>query len=234
MVGDNLSQVRQRVEEAAKRSNRTLKDIILVAVTKTVEEGYIFEALDQGARDLGESRIQEVLLKFDKVNGYALKQGYKLVWHMIGHLQTNKAKDAVRMFDLIHSLDSMHLAVELDKQAKKIGKVQDVLLEVKTSPEATKYGFLPEEIEGALIEIAGLKNLQIKGLMTIAPFSDNAEKARPYFKQLKDLQVSLNKRTSDVGLRILSMGMTDDFEVAIEEGSDMVRIGRAIFGERYK
>jgi pyridoxal phosphate enzyme (YggS family) len=144
---------------------------------------------------------------------------------MVGRLQTNKVKDAVGIFDLIQSVDSFRLAQEIDRQAARINKVQDILLEVKTSPEATKSGIAPEDLPGLIENISQLKGVNIKGLMTIAPLVDNPEKARPYFRQLRELSERFNPRP------ILSMGMSDDFEVAIEEGSTMVRLGRAIFGE---
>jgi len=146
---------------------------------------------------------------------------------LVGHLQTNKVKDAVRIFDLIQSVDSLRLAAEIDKQAAKINKIQDILIEIKTSPEATKFGLKPNAAIEVIKEIAQLKNINMKGLMTIAPLVDEPEKTRPYFRQLRELRDYLRAMNYELG--ILSMGMTDDFEVAIEEGSNMVRIGRAIF-----
>jgi pyridoxal phosphate enzyme (YggS family) len=149
---------------------------------------------------------------------------------MVGHLQTNKVKEAVRIFDLIQSVDSLRLAAEIDKQAAKINKIQDILIEIKTSPEATKFGLSPAETIETLRVMAQFRNINIKGLMTVAPIVDSPEETRPYFKKLRELQDSINaQRTTHNALRILSMGMTDDFEVAIEEGSNMVRLGRAIF-----
>jgi pyridoxal phosphate enzyme (YggS family) len=149
---------------------------------------------------------------------------------MVGHLQTNKVKDALNLFDLIQSVDSLNLAQEIDRQAAKIHKIQDILIEVKTSPEATKFGLKPDETVEVIKEMAKLKNINIKGLMTIAPIVDNPEKTRPYFKTLRILKDKINSLTlTTYPLTLLSMGMTDDFEIAIEEGSNMVRIGRAIF-----
>ena len=149
---------------------------------------------------------------------------------MVGHLQANKAKDAVRIFDLIHSVDSLRLAEELDKQAAKIDKLQDILIEVNTSGEAAKFGLKPGEVAGVIKDIAQLKNLNVRGLMTIAPIVDNPDAARPYFRNLKELSYKINELLPpNSKLQTLSMGMTDDFEVAIEEGSTMVRIGRGIF-----
>jgi hypothetical protein len=151
-------------------------------------------------------------------------------WHMVGHLQTNKVKEAVKFFACIQSVDSLRLAKEIDAQAAKIGKIQDIMLEVKTSPEATKFGLRPQEVLGASEEFARSRNLRVLGLMTIAPLLDDPEQARPYFRKLRGLRDEID-RLSVFGYRlsVLSMGMTDDFEVAIEEGSTMVRLGRAIF-----
>ena len=151
-------------------------------------------------------------------------------WHMVGHLQTNKVKDAVKIFDLIHSVDSAHLAAEIDKQALKINKIQDILIEIKTSPEVTKSGIKPDEAIEVIKEIDKFKNINIKGLMTIAPLADDPQKARPYFRMLRELMDKINAlHVTPNRLHVLSMGMTDDFEIAIEEGSTMVRLGRAIF-----
>jgi pyridoxal phosphate enzyme (YggS family) len=152
---------------------------------------------------------------------------------MVGHLQTNKVKEAVRIFDLIHSVDSVRLAKEIDKESAKINKIQNLLIEVKTSPEATRFGLKPDEAVRVMKEIAEFKNISIKGLMTIAPIVDNPEKTRPYFILLRELRDKINElRTMNHELTILSMGMSDDFEVAIEESSNMVRIGRAIFSRQ--
>lgn len=225
MLSENLTQCRDRIKAAARHANRDSASVTLVAVTKNVGFEHVCEAIDSGVDHIGESRVQEALSKFEAVNTYAAARGLKIFWHMIGHLQTNKAKEAVKMFDLIHSLDSLHLAEKLDKEAESTGKVQDVLLEVKTSPEVTKYGFAPDEVAAALGQIKNFKNLRVKGLMTIAPEVSDPEQARPYFRKLRDL-------ASAAGCPILSMGMTDDFEAAIAEGSTIVRIGRGIFGER--
>jgi pyridoxal phosphate enzyme (YggS family) len=151
---------------------------------------------------------------------------------MVGHLQTNKVKEAVKIFDLIHSVDSLYLAREIDKQAATVNKIPGILLQVKTSPEATKFGVKPEETIELIKEIAKLKNVKIRGLMTIGPAVDNPEKARPYFRVLRELKDKINDlRFTSCELRILSMGMSDDFEIAIEEGATMIRLGRVIFGE---
>lgn len=214
--------MKARVEAACVRAGREANAVTIVAVSKNRSVAEISEAVAAGAADIGENRVQEALLKFN---------AQRTKWHMIGHLQTNKAKEAVKIFDLIHSVDSLKLAQEIDKQAAKIDKVQDVLIEVKTSPEATKSGILPQEAGKLLAEISGLKNIAVKGLMTIAPLVSDSEEARSYFKQLKELRDKINSlHITPYTLHMLSMGMTDDFEVAIEEGATMIRVGRAIFG----
>lgn len=197
------------------RTKRNPEEIMLVCVAKGQPLGRIEEVLRLGCRQIGENRVQAAL------NIY--KQAPGVNWHMIGHLQSNKVKDAVKIFDLIHSVDSIGLAKEINKQADRIGKVQDVLLEVKTSPEVSKFGFAPEKISEACGSILKLNNIKVKGLMTIAPLMHNPAEARPYFAALRQVRDSLDSSW------LLSMGMSDDFEVAIEEGADILRIGRAIF-----
>jgi pyridoxal phosphate enzyme (YggS family) len=234
MVAAQLAICRGRIEAAAKNAGRRSQDITLVAVTKSVTLPLIREALDAGCAHIGESRLQEALMKYEALAAYVRGRGNSLVWHMIGHVQSNKVKDAVRIFDMIHSIDSVRLACQVDKEAFKLGKVQDILLEVKTSPEATKYGFPPEEVAAAVKETVLLKNVRVRGLMTIAPPVDGSEKARPYFCKLKNVFEEVNRglSTMDHRLSVLSMGMTDDYEAAIWEGATHVRIGRGIFGER--
>jgi pyridoxal phosphate enzyme (YggS family) len=216
MVKDNIAKIKGRIPG----------HITIVAVSKNRAPEEIKEAVEAGITDIGENKVQEALLKFPELR----TMGYSIRTHMVGHLQTNKAKEAVKIFDLIQSVDSLRLAQEIDKQAAKINKIQDILIEVKTSPEATKSGLKPDEAIEVIKQIAKLKNVKIKGLMTIAPVVDNPEKSRPYFRMLRELRDKINRlRTTPCELRILSMGMTDDFLVAIEEGADMVRLGRAIF-----
>lgn len=230
MIKENIVSIRERIKKASARvSLPESGQISLVAVSKGRTMGQIQEALAAGVSDIGENRVQEAKLKFEQLSAIG-HQPLAIKWHLVGHLQTNKAKEAVKIFDLIHSVDSLRLAEEVDRQAACINKIQDILLEIKTSPEETKYGFAPEEAIEAVKEISALKNVSIKGLMTIAPWTDNSEKARPYFRMLKRLKDELNRLlTIDYGLSTLSMGMTDDFEVAVEEGATMVRIGRAVF-----
>ncbi|HLD29790.1 MAG TPA: YggS family pyridoxal phosphate-dependent enzyme [bacterium] len=230
MIRENMDRVRERILSACARSSRNPNEITLVAVTKTHPAKVIKEAFEAGVKDIGENRVQEALRKFLELatTNYQLPT---INWHLLGHLQTNKVKPAVKMFDLIQSLDSLKLALEIEKEAGKIDKIQDCLIEVKTSFEETKSGAAEENLLPLLEGIKGLKHVRIKGLMTIAPYGTDA---RPYFRKLYALREKLGAITfpESIGFGILSMGMTGDFETAIEEGSTMVRIGRAIFGER--
>ena len=217
-IAENIARLQQRIATAAQRAGRNLDEVTLIAVTKTVEPDRIEQAVAAGLTVLGESKVQEARAKIPVISSRAH-------WHMIGHLQTNKARDAVECFELIHSVDTVKLAAELSRCAERAGKTQAILLEVNVSGEATKFGFKADALEDALAQVNSLPRLEVKGLMTIAPYVEDVEKARPYFRRLRELRDSL-------GLRHLSMGMTHDFEVAIEEGATMVRIGTAIFGER--
>ena len=216
MIRENLARVRQRIKDVAERVGRDSGTIRLVVVTKEAEIDQIREAVEAGVTDIGENRIKDALSKREVFDSHVLS------WHMIGHLQSNKAKDAVRIFSIIHSVDSLKLAYIINKEAEKNNKMQDVLVEVNTSGEKTKFGLKPENIANFLKETKHLKHINILGLMTMAPLAGDAESARPYFKRLKELGDTHK-------LKELSMGMTQDFEVAIEEGATMVRIGSAIF-----
>jgi pyridoxal phosphate enzyme (YggS family) len=228
MVRDNLFKIRERLAAACAKVNRLPADITVVAVSKGRSIQEIEEAIACGITDIGENRVQEAVTKYNGIRN--TDDGRRIKWHLVGHLQTNKAKEAVKIFDLIHSVDSLRLAKELDKQAARVNKVQDILIEVKTSPEEAKFGVSALDAPALIAEIAKLKNIKLKGLMTIAPLVENPEQARPYFKLLRDLSDRIcGRRTTDDGRRILSMGMTDDFEIAIEEGANMLRLGRAIF-----
>jgi len=228
MIEQNYRNVMRRIAAASLRAGVSAGEVELVAVSKgrSVEE--IAEALRAGITDIGENRVQEAVLKYNSIPN--MQCPIRPKWHMVGHLQTNKARDAVRIFDLIHSVDSLRLAEEIDRQAARSGKVQDILIEVKTSPEDSKYGIGPDELPLLIEGINALGNIRLQGLMTVAPAVDHPEKARPYFKMLKELFDFANTRLPiDRRLSTLSMGMTDDFEVAIEEGSTMVRLGRCLF-----
>lgn len=214
----NLKEVRSRIARACERSRRAPEEIILVAVSKGFDTQAIRDAFDCGLRDFGENRVQEADGKIEQLSDLRAS----ITWHMVGHLQSNKAKIAVQRFDIIHSVDSIRLANILNE---RVQKPLPVLLQVNVAGEEPKSGFALEEIAVAAEEIMKLPNLRVKGLMTIAPLVDDPEEVRPVFRKLRKLRDSL-------GLEQLSMGMTDDFEVAIEEGATIIRIGRAIFGQR--
>jgi pyridoxal phosphate enzyme (YggS family) len=225
-IADNLKTVIDRIASAAKRAGRDPASIMLVVVTKTVDVESIRQAVAAGASVLGENRVQEARGKIEKLGNLAR-------WHLIGRLQSNKAKYAVKLFDLIHSIDDLELARELDKQASKIGKVQDILIEVSVAGEAAKAGVAMQDVAALVREAAKLKNISIRGLMTIPPYSEDPENSRSFFRKLRELAVTINKENiPTVSMKELSMGMSGDFEVAVEEGATMVRVGTAIFGER--
>jgi pyridoxal phosphate enzyme (YggS family) len=213
-----MREIEQRVAAAADRGGRSPTEITLIGVTKTVGPEVVRQAFQAGMRHFGESRIQEAREKIAGLS--ALKP--RPSWHMVGHLQTNKAKMATDLFDVIHSVDSIRLAEAISQHA---GHNVPILVEVNVSGEASKYGFGPDEVSPVIEQVAHLPHLEVSGLMTVAPYTDDPEEVRPVFRRLRELRDSM-------GLEHLSMGMTDDFEVAIEEGATMVRIGRAIFGER--
>jgi pyridoxal phosphate enzyme (YggS family) len=222
----NILRIRERIAEAALRKGRRPSDVRLMAVTKTVDDERVAEAIAAGADIIGENYVQEGRRKIEKL-------GKTVEWHMIGHLQTNKAKYAVTLFDLIHSVDRMELAQELSRRAALAGTVTPVLIEVNTGGEDTKSGIPPARALELARNAASLPNLSVRGLMTMPPWFDDPEEARPFFRSLRELRDRIEgEQIAGVRMRELSMGMTQDFEVAVEEGSTIVRIGRAIFGER--
>ncbi|HAX61797.1 MAG TPA: YggS family pyridoxal phosphate-dependent enzyme [Elusimicrobia bacterium] len=223
MICDNIKIILERIEKA-KNKVGLKKDIKLVAVTKTVSADKIIEAIGCGITIIGENRVQEAEKKFEE-----FPETVEIKKHLIGHLQTNKVKKAVELFDLIQSVDSVYLLEEINRQAEKIKKIQECFIEIKVSEEETKYGLNPTELESFMEKAAQLRNIKISGLMAIAPYFENPELARPYFRRAYNYYSLLSTHDS---LSFLSMGMTGDFEVAIEEGSNMVRIGTGIFGER--
>ena len=228
-IAANISRILEKIREKASLSGRKATDIRLMAVTKTVEEARVRDALQAGIKLIGENYVQETARKKVLLE----QQGTPLEWHMIGRLQTNKAKYAVKLFDMIHSVDSVELARELDKRSKAIGSVTKVLIEANTGGERTKSGVPLSQAQDLIIAAAALENISIEGLMTIPPWFPDPEKARPYFAALRELKEKIEKADIPrVHMRELSMGMTDDYEVAIEEGATIVRIGRGIFGER--
>jgi pyridoxal phosphate enzyme (YggS family) len=225
-IEENIKHVWSRIEKAAEKIGKNKEDIKLVVVTKTVEVERIKEAINCGIQIIGENRVQEAELKFGQITE-------KIEKHLVGHLQTNKAKKAVEIFNFIQSVDSQRIAQEISRRAYQMGKVMDVLVEINTSGEGTKFGIDPDETLSFIKSISNLEGIKIKGLMTIGLFSDNPEDTRPCFKKLKVIFDQLKSvNIPNVEMKYLSMGMTSDFEVAIQEGSNMVRIGTAIFGPR--
>lgn len=222
-----IEQIKNRIAAAAEQAGRSPDEIRLVAVSKTKPVARVQKALEAGLNLFGENYIQEAREKVDALSGSGAQ------WHFIGHLQSNKAKYAVKLFDLIHSVDSPKLARELNKQAAKIDKVQPVLVQVNISAEATKSGTSSEEAVDLVKAISDLPNLSLQGLMTMPPFFDDPDRARPYFRELRQLRDYIHQLAIDgISMDELSMGMTGDFEAAIAEGATLVRIGTAIFGER--
>ena len=225
-IAENLRSVQDRIAAAAKRAGRDPSSVRLVTVTKTIGFDRIREAVTAGAAILGENRVQEAGKKIEALGRIAS-------WHLIGHLQTNKTKYAVKLFDLIHSVDALELAREIDRQAAKIGKVQDILIEISIAGEASKAGMAVKGAPALVAEAARLNNVSVKGLMTMPPYSENPEDSRPYFSVLRELAETIAKENiPTVSMQELSMGMSGDFEVAVEEGATLVRVGTAIFGTR--
>lgn len=224
-IEKNLSEVEQKMKDAAKRCGRKPESVRLIAVTKTYGVDVINRAIDAGVTDIGENRVQEIMEKYNDVK--------PVTWHLIGHLQKNKVKYIIDKVELIHSVDSFELAKEIDRQAKKIDKIQRILLEVNVSGEESKFGMRPEECIENCRRIAELGNVKIEGLMTIAPFVEEKEILEKVFRGLKALALEIEKENIDaVSMKELSMGMTNDFPIAIENGATMVRVGTGIFGKR--
>lgn len=221
IISENVAGIRARIETAAVRAGRSADSVRLVAVSKTHPPEIVREAVAEGLTVFGESRIQEAKAKIPELPG-------KLEWHFIGHLQTNKAREVVELFQMVQSVDSIRLARELDQCAERASRTLPVLLECNVSGESTKFGFKPDEVMAALGELNAMRRLEIRGLMTMAPFFEEPQEARPVFRALRELRDRLQQQHG-IPLPELSMGMTNDFEVAIEEGATMVRIGTAIF-----
>jgi len=224
-IAKNLLTVMQRISTAAQACGRDPRSVQLVAAAKSQPAPLVRKALDAGVAIVGENYIQEAQTKFEILSDPSIR------WHFIGHLQSNKAKYAVRMFELVHSVDSVKLAAELDKQARKAGKTQHILVQVNISQETSKTGVGQEEALASIRAIMAFPNIRIQGLMTMPPYFDAPERARPYFAALRRLRDQV-QQTLGIALKDLSMGMTGDFEVAIQEGATLVRIGTAIFGDR--
>ncbi len=226
MISDNMNLVRQKIDQACLRSGRDPKEVTLIAVSKTKPLPMLQEAYDCGARDFGENKVQELLDKIPQMPN-------DIKWHMIGHLQRNKVKYIVDKVYMIHSVDSIRLAEEISKEAQKKQVTVNILVEVNIALEESKFGTSQAEAVELVDQIAKLPGICIKGLMTIAPFVENAENNREYFQKMKQLCVDImSKNIDNVSMDVLSMGMTGDYEVAIEEGATYVRVGTGIFGER--
>lgn len=223
---ENLENIENRICNACKRAGRSRDEITLIAVSKMNPAEAVIAALDCGINIFGENKVQELCEKYEQIDKCA-------EWHLIGHLQRNKVKYIIGKTKLIHSVDSLRLAEEIDKESKKKNVVTDILIEVNAASEESKFGVPVCEAEELIREISLLSNVRICGLMTVAPYTENAEDNRIYFKEMKELSVDINSKNIDnVHMNVLSMGMTGDFETAIEEGATHVRIGTGIFGER--
>lgn len=225
-IRDHLNEVRENIQKACEKAGRSPQEVTLIAVSKTKPLFMLEEAYEAGARDFGENKVQEILEKHPKMPEDAR-------FHMIGHLQRNKVKQVLPHAVLIHSVDSYRLAEQISQEAGKLGITAKILLEVNVAKEESKFGMMPEDVEEMAGQIAALPHLQIEGLMTIAPFVDDPEENRPVFRKLYQLSVDIKKKNIDnVSMGVLSMGMTGDYQVAVEEGSTMIRVGTGIFGAR--
>ena len=248
MMRENIADIEERIQAACKRAGRDRAEVTLIAVSKTKPNSMIMDAYDLGMRHFGENKVQELSQKYEELNGSFEEEVY---WHQIGHLQRNKVKYIVGKTVLIHSVDSLRLANQIEEEAAKIDIICDILIEVNIAKEDTKFGVAEEDVFPLLLEIAKLEHVRVRGLMTIAPYVENQEENRTYFRKLDQLIIDINSKNIDnminrekisLGentffgnnspLDILSMGMTGDFEVAIEEGATLIRVGTGIFGER--
>lgn len=227
MLKENYEMVRANIDKACKKAGRDPKDVTLIAVSKTKPLSDIEEILrDTAAVDFGENKVQELVDKYDNISR-------PVNWHMIGHLQTNKVKYIVDKVCMIHSVDSLNLAKTIEKEAAKHNVIVNILIEVNVAQEESKFGLSCEEVLPLINEIKDLPHIKVKGLMTIAPFVDDPEDNRVYFRKLRDLSLDIQSKSIDnIDMSVLSMGMTNDYEVAVEEGATLVRVGTGIFGAR--
>ena len=226
MIKENLEEVREKIRQACQRSGRREEDVTLISVSKTKPVEMLKEAYEAGSRDFGENRVQEIMEKYGQMPE-------DVRWHMIGHLQKNKVRQVIDKAVLIHSVDTVELAEQIEKDAAKRDLTVDILLEVNVAEEESKFGVRTEEVEAAVMKIKEFPHVHIKGLMTIAPFVSNSEDNREVFKKLYQLYVDIRSKNIDnVNMSVLSMGMTGDYEVAVEEGATMIRVGTGIFGAR--
>jgi hypothetical protein len=229
-IPSRLARIRERMQEACSRAGRPARSVTLVAVAKTRTTEEVAEAIRAGVTDVGENRVQEAEAKRPPLASLAAPDGTAPRWHLVGHLQKNKAGKAVELFDLIHSLDGIDLGKKIDRSAEERGKVQPVLVQVDLASEPTKFGLREKELFSALEGLSRLSHLSVDGLMVLPPFLPEPEAVRPYFRRLRQLGAEASSRGL-VG-RELSMGMSHDFEVAIEEGATLIRVGTALFGAR--
>ena len=226
MIQENIKLVEENIKKACEKVGRDVNEVTLIAVSKTKPYTAIEEALPTGVKDYGENKVQELCDKYE-----ILPKDIK--WHMIGHLQRNKVKYLVGKASLIHSVDSIRLSEQIEKEYAKADEIANILIEVNMAQEESKFGITSEETEQLVREIAKFPHIRIKGLMTIAPYTDNPESNRVYFRNMKKLSVDIeNKNIDNVSMSVLSMGMTGDYQVAVEEGATLVRVGTGIFGER--
>ncbi len=225
-IKKNVERIKEIIKDTAEKCGRDEKEIILLAASKTQPVEKLIQAYEAGIRYFGENKVQEGIKKIEALSGYK-----DIHWHMIGHLQTNKVKYAVRYYEMIHSIDRKSLIDELEKRAEKIDKIQDVLIEVNVGKEESKHGIHPENLKDLFEYLLQKQHIKVHGLMCIPPYFEDKEKVRPYFRKLRELKEQLETEF-DVVLPHLSMGMSHDFDVAVEEGATIVRIGSAIFGER--
>lgn len=225
-IKENLDEILSRIKVAAEKSGRKAEDIKLIAVTKTVGVERIKNVYDYGILDMGENRVQELLDKYDILDSSCR-------WHLIGHLQTNKVKYIIDKVEMIHSVDSIELAKEINTRAAKIGKKMNILVQVNVSGEESKFGISPQEVDEFIENVSKYGNISVKGMMTIAPYAENPENVRDVFRKLYSIYIDIKKKKLDnISMEYLSMGMSNDFEVAIEEGANIVRVGTGIFGKR--
>ena len=226
MVVENLKKVEEKIQQACERSGRSRSEVTLIAVSKTKPIELMQEAMETGVNIFGENKVQEIVKK-------EVELPKDVEWHLIGHLQRNKVRQIAGKVKRIHSVDSLRLAEQIQKEYEKIGEIADILLEVNVAREESKYGLMPEETEAVIREIANFPNIKVHGLMTIAPFVEDPEKNRIHFQNLRKLLVDINAKNIDnISMDELSMGMTGDYEVAIEEGATYIRVGTGIFGSR--
>ena len=226
LISENIQSVEERIRAACARAGRSRDEVTLICVTKTMPVEDLRQAYDAGQRSFGENRVQEINDKFPQLPS-------DIQWHMIGHLQRNKVRQLMGNTVMIHSVDSIRLAETISAEAEKAGIVMPVLIEVNAANEDSKFGVAPDRAESLIRAVSGLRGIHIEGLMTIAPYTDDPETNRPYFAALRELAVDISQKCIDnVSMNVLSMGMTGDFEVAIEEGATIVRVGTGIFGER--